>query len=121
MYVSIGVGLESCARVCKGFLCVGIVPLKMLKNNSFGLSDILFVTCTAGYAIYQIGASACEVLLTCVCFSCYSTCYFPTPIQIWTVSVFFIFAGILNEIWNFSNLIKGDGRVLCSLWCEVPH
>ena len=66
MYVSIGVGLGMCARVGKGFFCVGIVPLEALKNGSFGLSDILFVACTAGYAVYQVRASACEVFLTCI-------------------------------------------------------
>ena len=97
--------------------------LKMLKNGSFGLSNILFVACSAGYAIYQIGASTCEVPLACICFSCHGADYFPTPLQVWTVSAFFMFVGILNEIWIFSNLIKGDARVQCSLslWYEIPH
>ena len=103
------------------FFVFGIVPLEMLKNGSICLSDILFAACTAGYAVYQIRASACEVSLTSTCLTCYGAGNFPTPIQVWTVSICFMFAGIFNEIWNFSNLIKGDGRVWCSLWCEIPH
>ena len=67
--------------------------------------------CAAGYAVNQIRASACEVLLACIRFPCYGAGYFPTPILAWTISAFFLFAGILNEMWGCSNFIMGDG------WC----
>ena len=99
---------------CQSFRCVGIVPLKIVKKHGyFSLSDILYVECTAGYDIYQIGASACEVPLTCstICFSCYDAGYFPTPVQVWTGFIYlFMFAGILRFIIG-SNLIKRDDRV----------
>ena len=43
-----------------------------------------------------------------------------TPIQVWTISEFVLFAGILNKIWDCSNFIVGDAWVRCSLWCEIP-
>ena len=36
-------------------------------------------------------------------------------------STLFLCAGITNGIWDCYNLIKGDGFVWCSLFCEVHH
>ena len=61
---------ESCARIFEDFVCIGIVPLKIPKNGSFCLSNILLVICLAGYDVHQIRTFTLEVLFACVCFLC---------------------------------------------------
>ena len=47
------------------------VPLKPLQYFAFGLTNILFPTCSAGNTVDQIGASACDVFHAWEYLACY--------------------------------------------------
>ena len=106
MWVSFGVGYGGLAQIPKGFICIGIVPLKTLKNDCFSLSHVLLFAGYAGDGIKEVGTIACKVPFAILCGSCDGTGDFPNMIQFWTIHAFLGFAGILNVVKNVSNLSK---------------
>ena len=90
----------------KGFICICIVPLEVLKNSSFCLSHILLFAGYARNGLYQIGNFTCEVPFVIICDSCNHAGDCFTTVQVWTIPAFLGFAGILNEVQNVYDLNK---------------